>query len=183
MDSSPIFERSGIGAASILGNFGIKQVVDLPGVGKEYDDRAFLITLYIVDTNTVTTEAISSKHPELWGRKFKQLSGQCDTDGSGLMGGGKKLPSYIHHQMLTASQRRGWVIKCVLVKMNIGRNSADKPDKPSFWLGTFGGFPGAQSGLPPLKFTAIGCFLVYPASHRRIHITSDDINTHPAGEE
>ncbi|KAK0477540.1 hypothetical protein IW261DRAFT_1485071, partial [Armillaria novae-zelandiae] len=43
---------------------------------------------------------------------------------------------------------------------NIARNFADKPDKPSFRLGTFGGFPGAHLGLPPLQFTAMGCFLV-----------------------
>ncbi|KAK0474354.1 hypothetical protein IW261DRAFT_1422943 [Armillaria novae-zelandiae] len=39
------------------GKFGIKQVVDLLGVGKECDDHPFLITLYIVDANTVTTDA------------------------------------------------------------------------------------------------------------------------------
>lgn len=39
MGSSLILERSGIGAASILGKFGIKQIVDLPGVGKEYDGK------------------------------------------------------------------------------------------------------------------------------------------------
>ncbi|KAK0459919.1 hypothetical protein IW261DRAFT_1578120 [Armillaria novae-zelandiae] len=161
MDSSLIFERSGIGAASILGNFGVKQVVDLPGVGKEYDDHAFLITLYIVDTNTVTTEAISSEHPELWGRKFKHLT---------------LAPRINHPVNVTWMDADGFAAVWM-------RNSADKPDKPLFWLGTLGSFPGAQSGLPPLKFTAIGCFLVYPASHRRIHITSDDINTHPAGEE
>ncbi|KAK0485436.1 GMC oxidoreductase-domain-containing protein [Armillaria luteobubalina] len=70
--SSLILEQSGIGAASILGKFGIKQVVDLPGVGKEYYDHPFLITPYTVDANTVTTEALSGKDPELWD-KFKYL--------------------------------------------------------------------------------------------------------------
>ncbi|KAK0477541.1 hypothetical protein IW261DRAFT_1485074 [Armillaria novae-zelandiae] len=78
MGSSLILERLGIGAASILGKFGIKQVVDLPGVGKEYNGKrsasSVLITPYIMDANTVKTEAISSKHPELWGRKFKRLT-------------------------------------------------------------------------------------------------------------
>ncbi|KAK0480398.1 GMC oxidoreductase-domain-containing protein [Armillaria luteobubalina] len=49
--SSLILEQSGIDAASILGKFGIKQVVDLPGVGNEYDDHPFLITPYTVDAN------------------------------------------------------------------------------------------------------------------------------------
>ncbi|KAK0480404.1 hypothetical protein EDD18DRAFT_1363705 [Armillaria luteobubalina] len=40
------------------------------------------------------------------------------------------------------------------------KNFADKPDKPLFGLSVLGGFPGAHSGLPPLKFTAMGCFLV-----------------------
>ncbi len=39
MGSSLILERSGIGAATILEKFGIQQVVDLPGVGKDYDGK------------------------------------------------------------------------------------------------------------------------------------------------
>ncbi|KAK0480405.1 hypothetical protein EDD18DRAFT_1205617 [Armillaria luteobubalina] len=75
MGSSLILERPGIGATSILGKFSIDQVADFPGVGKVYGeslDHPFLITPYIVDANTVTTEALSGKDPELWG-KFKSL--------------------------------------------------------------------------------------------------------------
>ncbi len=39
MGTPLILERSGIGAAPILENFGIKQIVDLPGVGKDYDGK------------------------------------------------------------------------------------------------------------------------------------------------
>ncbi|KAK0472435.1 hypothetical protein IW261DRAFT_1665062 [Armillaria novae-zelandiae] len=87
MGSSLILKRSGIGAASIWGKFSIKQVVDFPSMGKEYNgkslDHPFLITPYIVDANMVTTEALSSKDPELW----SELLHQWDTNGSGLMGG------------------------------------------------------------------------------------------------
>ncbi len=39
MGTPLILERSGIGAASILEKIGIKQIVDLPGVGKDYEGK------------------------------------------------------------------------------------------------------------------------------------------------
>ncbi|KAK0432026.1 GMC oxidoreductase-domain-containing protein [Armillaria borealis] len=170
MGSSLILERSGIGAASILGKFSIKQMVDLPGVGKEYDDHPFLITPYIVDANTETTEALSGKDPEQWSKLLRQW----DTDGSGLMGGNgvdaaiKMRPWEDELEELGPDFQEYWE-----------KNFADKPDKPLFWLSALGGFPGAHSALPPLKFMALGCFLGYPASRGHIHIASDDIYAHP----
>ena len=38
--SPAILERSGIGSSTILEKFGIKQVVDLPGVGERYQGNA-----------------------------------------------------------------------------------------------------------------------------------------------
>ncbi|KAK0219073.1 hypothetical protein IW262DRAFT_1077239 [Armillaria fumosa] len=113
MGSSLILERPGIGAASILRKFGIKQVVDLPGVGKEYDDHPFLIPPHIVDANTVTTEALSGKDPELWSK----LLCQWDTDGSGRKVRSTLLTYICRYWGFPAAAWRRQ-LKCVLGKMN-----------------------------------------------------------------
>ncbi len=74
--------------------------------------------------------------------------------------------------------------------------TCDASDGSESNLITLVSFLGAHSGLPPLKFMAMGCFLVgvsfqpaflltesvaygYPASRGHIHIASDDIYAHP----
>ncbi len=87
MGTPLVLERSGVGAAPILDKFGIKQVVDLPGVGKDYDgkrlvacfgkthfyimspDHPFLVTPYIADSNAETYDALFRGEPEEWGSK------------------------------------------------------------------------------------------------------------------
>ena len=42
-----ILERSGIGAKSVLGKHGIEQLVDLPGVGENYQGRSLPLSLHL----------------------------------------------------------------------------------------------------------------------------------------
>ncbi|KAK0201034.1 GMC oxidoreductase-domain-containing protein [Desarmillaria ectypa] len=170
MGSSLILERSGIGAASILEKFGIKQIVDLPGVGKDYDDHPFLVTPYIVDGNTETYDPLFRGEPEEWGKLLSRWA----VDGSGLMGGNgvdaaiKMRPREDELEELGPDFQEYWK-----------KSFADKPDKPLFWLSALAGLPADQSALPPIKFMASGCFLGYPASRGHLHIASDDIYAHP----
>lgn len=57
--SPAILERSGIGAAPILDTFGIKQVVDLPGVGERYQDHQCLIATYRASDESETMDALA----------------------------------------------------------------------------------------------------------------------------
>jgi choline dehydrogenase-like flavoprotein len=51
-----ILELSGMGDGRVLSNFGIKTVVDLPGVGANYQDHLLLVT---AQTSECTAESVS----------------------------------------------------------------------------------------------------------------------------
>ena len=59
--SPSILERSGIGASEILKKNGIKEIVNLPGVGEHYMGRT------IVASMTLDPEARSRSQPNLYG--------------------------------------------------------------------------------------------------------------------
>ncbi|PBK85827.1 alcohol oxidase [Armillaria gallica] len=170
MGTPLILERSGIGAASILEKIGIKQIVDLPGVGKDYEDHPFLVTPYIADSNVETYDALFRGEPEEWGKLLKQWA----ADGSGLMGGNgadaaiKMRPREDELEELGPDFQEYWK-----------KSFANKPDKPLFWLSACAGLPADQSALPPIKFMSSACFLGYPASRGHLHIDSDDIYAPP----
>ncbi|KAI0666532.1 alcohol oxidase-like protein [Trametes maxima] len=52
--SPAILERSGIGAREVLARYGIEQVVDLPGVGENYNDHPTLFVPFLGAEGTVT---------------------------------------------------------------------------------------------------------------------------------
>lgn len=90
MGSSLILERSGIGAKDILEKAGIKQLVDLPGVGKEYHgmfamscqltiaavtygtiaDHAFYVTPYVAADDATTYDPLFRGEPAEWGSEY-----------------------------------------------------------------------------------------------------------------
>ncbi|KAG1865880.1 GMC oxidoreductase-domain-containing protein [Suillus subalutaceus] len=56
--SPTILERSGIGAEAILKRCGIEQLVNLPGVGENYQDHNLAIVPYLAADNVVTMDAL-----------------------------------------------------------------------------------------------------------------------------
>ncbi|KAG2364367.1 GMC oxidoreductase-domain-containing protein [Suillus spraguei] len=56
--SPTILERSGIGAEAILKRCGIEQLVDLPGVGENYQDHNLVLVPYLAADEAVTMDAL-----------------------------------------------------------------------------------------------------------------------------
>ena len=54
--SPMILERSGLGDKKILDNLQIPVIVDLPGVGKEYQDHQLSMAIYHVADDAETTD-------------------------------------------------------------------------------------------------------------------------------
>ncbi|KAG1799816.1 GMC oxidoreductase-domain-containing protein [Suillus plorans] len=57
--SPTILERSGIGAEAILKRCGIEQLVNLPGVGENYQDHYLVLVPYLAADEIITTDAPS----------------------------------------------------------------------------------------------------------------------------
>ncbi|KAF9023838.1 alcohol oxidase [Hymenopellis radicata] len=150
MGSPLILERSGIGSKDRLEQAGIPVVVDLPGVGSDYQDHSFYILPFIADPAEATFEAMSQ--PEEWIKSQQQW----EKDGGGRLGGNgvdgviKMRP--LPHEIEELGPE---------LAAHFNEVYADKPDKPLFWL-------CASASL------RLCIFLGYPESRGSLHIASAD---------
>ncbi|KAI8986149.1 alcohol oxidase-like protein [Trametes punicea] len=79
---SPIvLERSGIGAASILQKLGVQQIVDLPGVGENYQDHQLLSPPYHAPEDMHTLDKLAREDPE----ELEKWTKQWKSNGTGLL--------------------------------------------------------------------------------------------------
>ncbi|KAJ7187268.1 alcohol oxidase [Mycena filopes] len=163
MNTPQILERSGVGAKAVLSSVGVKQVVDLPGVGATYKDHVFLVSPYFADDNTTTFDPIFRGDAATW----TQALAQWDKDRTGLIAA-NGVDAAIKMRPTTAE------LADIGPEFSARWKSfyASKPDKPLFWLSALAGLPADQTGLPVTKFLSAGCFLGYPESLGSIHISS-----------
>ncbi|KAJ7758036.1 alcohol oxidase [Mycena metata] len=163
MGTPQVLERSGIGAKSILSSVGVKQIVDLPGVGETYRDHVFLVSPYFADPNTTTFDPIFRADPTTW----TQALAQWDANRTGLIAA-NGVDAAIKMRPTTAE------LADIGPEFTARWNSfyASKPDKPLFWLSALAGLPADQTGLPVTQYMSSGCFLGYPESTGSIHISS-----------
>ncbi|KAF9025566.1 alcohol oxidase, partial [Hymenopellis radicata] len=167
--SPTILERSGIGAKNILGECKIPQVVDLPGVGENYNDHNLHVPAYFVDESTDTMndifggidkEAIA-KHEALWKEGGRGLMAQ-----NGIDAGIKIRPTAQEVASLGSDFQDVW-------------NSfyAPAPDKPLFYIGPIAGYIGKHPSNRRLLHML--CYAEYLKSIGRVHIASADPYTPP----
>ncbi|KAF7327926.1 GMC-OxRdtase-N domain-containing protein [Mycena kentingensis (nom. inval.)] len=165
--SPAILERSGIGSSDILKALDIKQVVDLPGVGENYNDHNVIIPPYRTTLDETTLD-------DMFYGKGEVLQPHVDRfmkDGKGLMAhnaiesGIKIRPNAADLEVLGPSFKNRWQ-----------EFFANQPDKPVMWIGTLVAYTGKSPAevYPAHKHFGVGYYTEYPASIGRTHITSVD---------
>ncbi|KAJ7067084.1 GMC oxidoreductase-domain-containing protein [Mycena amicta] len=148
--SPAILERSGIGSAEILKAHDIGQVVDLPGVGENYNDHNLLLVPYRTADDAVTMDDIFHGNNEA----IKPYEDRWMKDGKGMMAhngieaGIKIRPSRQELEVLGPGFTERW-----------NQFFANQPDKPVMWIGIL---------------AAISYYTEYPTSLGRTHIKSSD---------
>ncbi|RDX41074.1 alcohol oxidase-like protein [Lentinus brumalis] len=163
-----ILERSGIGARDVLAGVGITEpVVDLPGVGENYQDHQVVFAYYKAAPEAHTLDGIARGDEA----EIKKWSEHWHRDGSGLLAqngqdAGIKLRPNAHDlDVIGESFRKRWL-----------SYYAPAPDKPVLWFGVVALYLGDRTKLAQpaddLKAYAVGWFLTHPASTGRTHITS-----------
>ncbi|KAJ7045906.1 alcohol oxidase [Mycena alexandri] len=163
MNTPQILERSGIGATSILKSVGVKQLVNLPGVGATYKDHVFLVSPYFADPTTPTFDNIFRSDPATW----TQGLAQWDFNHTGIVAS-NGVDAAIKMRPTTAELAE------IGPEFTARWNSfyANKTDKPLFWMSALAGLPADQTGLPVTSWISGGVFLGYPESVGSIHISS-----------
>ncbi|KAI0043153.1 GMC oxidoreductase [Auriscalpium vulgare] len=160
--SPGILERSGIGRADVLERIGVKQLVDLPGVGEHYQDHNLLFVPYAAAEEAETLDGIAQGNEEF----TTQASEEWAKTGKGIMAhssldaGMKMRPLPDELEGLGEQFRTRW-----------DSYFAAKPDKPVLWTGILSMCGLPLSTVPPGKYFSMGYFNAYPAALGFLHAT------------
>ncbi|KAH9013891.1 alcohol oxidase-like protein [Lactarius pseudohatsudake] len=166
--SPGILERSGIGAKDVLERVGVKQRVDLPGVGENYRDHNILfIKCFAADESQSLAAIFRNEEGAIdaaaaeFGKTRKEISTHNSIDA-----GIKWRPKPSEVAELGPEFQEYW-------------NSyfASAPDKPVLWMGILATLIGDPTVVPPRKYFTLGVLTEYPLAHGHVHIThADDVS-------
>ncbi|KAG7451291.1 alcohol oxidase [Guyanagaster necrorhizus] len=163
--SPSILERSGIGASGVLHKNDIAQIVDLPGVGENYNDHNCLFVPYYADETIDTLDDIFHDGPACMCPNYPYAE-QWKKDGKGLMAtngldaGAKLRPSESDLKILEPTFTKRWNDFFV-----------NAPDKPVVWIGPLSAYVALDPPRQPeRKFFSMAYYTEYPVSTGRVHI-------------
>ncbi|KAJ7364301.1 GMC oxidoreductase-domain-containing protein [Mycena albidolilacea] len=167
--SPAILERSGIGAPDLLKAHNIPQVVDLPGVGENYNDHNLVLPPYHTPDSEITMDDIFhgtdeqiKPYEESWLRDDLKAVDKGLMAHNGIEAGIKIRPNAKELEVLGPSFSKRWQ-----------EFFANRPDKPVMWIGPLAGYTGANGSVKG-KIYIVGYYTEYPASTGRTHIESTD---------
>ncbi|KAJ7455244.1 GMC oxidoreductase-domain-containing protein [Mycena galericulata] len=164
--SPAILERSGIGASDVLKAHNIHQIVDLPGVGENYNDHNLLLVPFHTTDEELTLDDIFHGKDDV----IKPYEDQWLHEGKGMMAtngieaGIKIRPNAKDLEILGPSFAERWQ-----------GFFANMPDKPVMWIGPLAGYTGGNpTAVAGRKMFTMIYYTEYPASLGRTHISSVD---------
>ncbi|KAI9432495.1 alcohol oxidase-like protein [Lactarius indigo] len=176
--SPAILERSGIGAKDVLERVGVKQRVNLPGVGENYQDHNNFDHKYFAADEAQSLDAVFrnmegaidgvplASIPPLRAAEFGKTKKEISTQ-SPLDAGIKWRPKPSEVAELGPEFQEYW-------------NSyfANAPDKPVLRIGMFSASFENSTAAPPRKYFTIAIYTEYPLARGHVHIMhADDVSS------
>ncbi|KAL2421745.1 Alcohol oxidase 1 [Exophiala dermatitidis] len=169
--SSPlVLQRSGIGDPEKLKKVGVKPIVDLPGVGLNFQDHYLTFATYRATPETESFDDFVRGVPEVQKAVFEEwnLKGTGPLATNGIEAGVKSRPTQEELEEMKTwptpdFSPSGWE-----------SYFKNKPDKPVMHYSVIAGWFGDHLDMPPGKFFTMFHFLEYPFSRGFTHIVSPD---------
>ncbi|KAI9805756.1 MAG: Alternative oxidase, mitochondrial precursor [Piccolia ochrophora] len=164
-----VLQRSGVGDPEKLRKVGVKPLVELPGVGLNFQDHYLTFSVFRAKPETESFDDFVRGDPETQKRVFEQwnVNGTGPLATNGIDAGVKIRPTAEELEEMkkwpTPHFQSGW-----------DNYFKDKPDKPVMHYSVIAGWFGDHMLLPPGKFFTMFHFLEYPFSRGFTHITSPD---------
>ncbi|KAH6695058.1 alcohol oxidase [Plectosphaerella plurivora] len=159
----PVLERSGLGDPEILKKAGVPVLVDLPGVGHDYQDHHLILYPYFSNLQPHETIDRVLRNPagrqEMIDKKDKHL-GWNSIDISS-----KLRPTDEEVAALGPEFQAAW-----------DKDFKDKPDRPLMLTGLVSCFLGDPSSVPEAGYVTTGNYTAYPYSRGHMHITGPDVS-------
>ncbi|KAI8722726.1 GMC-OxRdtase-N domain-containing protein [Fusarium sp. LHS14.1] len=157
-----VLERSGVGDPKILKRAGVPVLVDLPGVGHEYEDHNIILYPYRTGLEPHETAdwifrdpeqrqaLVDSKHPQI-GWNTVELSS-------------KLRPTEAQVDELGPEFRAAW-----------NKDFKDVPNRPLMLTAVISAFYGDLATVPMGQYMTIANYTAYPYSRGHLHITGPEI--------
>ncbi|KAL1639355.1 Alternative oxidase, mitochondrial precursor [Diplodia intermedia] len=166
--SSPlILQRSGIGDPEKLRKAGVKPLVNLPGVGLNFQDHYLTFAPYRATPETDSFDDFVRGDPIVQQKVIDQwnINGTGPLATNGIEAGVKIRPT---------EEELKWMDTWPCPEFRSGWESyfKDKPDKPVMHYSVISGWFGDHMLMPPGKFFTMFHFLEYPFSRGSTHIVS-----------
>jgi len=166
--SSPlILQRSGIGNPEKLRKAGVKPLIDLPGVGLNFQDHYLTFATYRAKPHVESFDDFVRGDKETQEKVFNQwnINGTGPLATNGIDAGVKIRPTEEE-----LKQMDSW--PCPEFRSGWDSYFKDKPDKPVMHYSVIAGWFGDHMLMPPGKFFTMFHFLEYPFSRGSTFITS-----------
>ncbi|KAL2358498.1 alcohol oxidase p68 [Cryomyces antarcticus] len=166
--SSPLMlQRSGIGDPEKLRKVGVKPLVDLPGVGLNFQDHYLHFSTFRAKPGTESFDEFVRGNEKVQKKVFNQweINGTGPLATNGIDAGVKIRPTEEE-----LNQMDSWPFP----EFRSGWNDyfKDKPDKPVMHYSVIAGWFGDHMLMPPGNFFTMFHFLEYPFSRGSTHIVS-----------
>lgn len=155
MGSPLVLQRSGIGDPEKLRAVGVKPIVDLPGVGRNFQDHYLTFSVYRAKPETESFDDFIRGDPEVQKKVYDEwnLKGTGPLATNGIDAGVKIRPTQQELEEMkrwpTSDFVKGWE-----------SYFKDKPDKPVMHYSIISGWFGDHMLMPPGKFFTMFHFLV-----------------------
>jgi alcohol oxidase len=172
--SSPlILQRSGIGDPEKLRKAGVKPLVDLPGVGQNFQDHYLTFSTYRAKPHVESFDDFVRGDPAVQKQVFDQwnLNGTGPLATNGIEAGVKIRPT---EDELAAMDK--W--PCPEFRSGWDSYFKDKPDKPVMHYSVIAGWFGDHMVMPPGKFFTMFHFLEVRSLSNNLNIA--DMNSTPS---
>ena len=163
--SSPlILQRSGIGDPEKLRKAGVKPLVDLPGVGLNFQDHYLTFATYRAKPHVESFDDFARGDPKVQKEVFDQwnINGTGPLATNGIEAGVKIRPTEeelaIMDKWPCPEFRSGW-----------DSYFKDKPDKPVMHYSVIAGWFGDHMVMPPGKFFTMVSSLYNPSNPRTVY--------------
>ncbi|KAI0703058.1 alcohol oxidase-like protein [Cytidiella melzeri] len=165
-----ILERSGIGAKEVIEKYGVEQLIDLPGVGENYQDHQVIFAPYLASEESDTIDAIVRNEQPA----FDSFSEEWKKSGTGLMAS-NALDAGVK---LRFTQEELKIIGPVFTE-KWESYYASRKDSPAMWIGPVSMFVGDPSSTPSRKYFSVGYYVEHPSSLGFVHMRSGTDPTVP----
>ncbi|KAH9053394.1 alcohol oxidase-like protein [Lactarius vividus] len=161
---NPLCIRMARGAPDVLERVGVKQRVDLPGVGDNYQDHNILFIKYFAADESQSLAAIFRNEEgaiDATAAEFGKTRKEISTHNS-IDAGIKWRPNPSEVAELGPEFQEYW-----------DSYFANAPDKPVLWMGMLATLIGDPTVVPPRNISP----WEYPLAHGHVHIThADDVS-------